>query len=54
MLPPPSRRATTAWVQGNVVVVRVFVKKPKKTPLKEIQIALQRAKEIGTNEAHDG
>jgi phage-related protein len=35
----------TATVQ-RVVVVRVFVKKTQKTPGSEIELALQRAKEI--------
>ncbi|WP_245286813.1 type II toxin-antitoxin system RelE/ParE family toxin [Bradyrhizobium sp. Tv2a-2] len=33
-------------VDRNVVVVRAFVKKTQKTPRSEIEIALQRAKEI--------
>lgn len=32
----------------RVVVVRVFAKKPQKTPGKEIELALKRAKEIET------
>jgi phage-related protein len=31
----------------RVIVVRVFVKKTKKTPRQEIDVALERAKEIG-------
>ncbi len=31
----------------RVVVVRVFVKKTRKTPRREIELALRRAKEIG-------
>jgi phage-related protein len=30
----------------RVVVVRVFVKKTQKTPRREIEIALQRAKDV--------
>lgn len=31
---------------SRVVVVRVFVKKTQKTPRREIQLALERAKEV--------
>lgn len=40
-------RAIYVAVRGRrVVVVRVFIKKTQKTPRREIEIALQRAKEI--------
>lgn len=40
-------RALYVAARGRrVVVVRVFVKKTKKTPRREIEIALQRAKEV--------
>lgn len=32
--------------EQRVVIVRVFVKKTQKTPLREIQLAVERAKEI--------
>lgn len=32
--------------QARVLIVRVFIKKTEKTPRQEIEIALQRAKEI--------
>jgi phage-related protein len=35
----------TAW-EHRVVVVRVFIKKTQKTPRREIDVALERAKEI--------
>jgi phage-related protein len=35
----------TAQVRG-VVIVRVFVKKTQKTPLRELELARQRAKEV--------
>lgn len=42
-------RALYATVRGQrVVVVRVFVKKTQKTPGSEIDLALQRAKELET------
>jgi phage-related protein len=42
-------RALYATVRGQrVVVVRVFVKKTRKTPGSEIDLALQRAKELET------
>jgi len=40
-------RAVYVTARGRrVVVVRVFVKKTQKTPVREIEIALQRAKEV--------
>jgi phage-related protein len=40
-------RAVYVTARGpRVVVVRVFVKKTQKTPRKEVEIALQRAKEV--------
>jgi phage-related protein len=40
-------RAVYITAKGHrVVVIRVFVKKTKKTPRREIEIALQRAKEV--------
>lgn len=40
-------RAVYVTAKGRrVVVVRVFVKKAQKTPKREIEIALQRAKEV--------
>lgn len=40
-------RAIYLTVTGRrVVIIRVFVKKTQKTPLRELQIARQRAKEI--------
>jgi phage-related protein len=40
-------RAMYVTARGRrVVVVRVFIKKTQKTPRKEIELALQRAKEI--------
>jgi phage-related protein len=40
-------RALYVTVTGQrVVVVRVFVKKTQKTPRREIELALERAKEI--------
>ena len=42
-------RALYATVRGQrVVVVRVFAKKTQKTPGSEIELALQRAKELDT------
>jgi phage-related protein len=35
-----------------VVVVRVFVKKTRKTPRREIDLALERAKEVSNDEPH--
>jgi phage-related protein len=35
-----------------VVVVRVFVKKIRKTPMREIDLALERAKEVSNDEPH--
>jgi phage-related protein len=34
-------------VGQRVVVVRVFVKKTQKTPLREIELAMERAKGLG-------
>ena len=39
-------RALYVTVTGQRVVVRVFVKKTQKTPRREIELALERAKEI--------
>jgi phage-related protein len=39
-------RALYVTVTGQRVVVRVFVKKTQKTPHREIELALERAKEI--------
>ena len=40
-------RALDVTIRGRrVVVVRVFVKKTQKTPRREIDLALQRAKEV--------
>jgi phage-related protein len=36
----------------RVVVVRVFVKKTQKTPRREIDLALERAKEVTNDEPH--
>jgi len=33
-------------IEQRIVVVRVFVKKTRKTPVQEIELALRRAKEI--------
>ena len=41
-----ARAAYVAAVGQRVVVVRVFVKKTQKTPRREIEIALRRAKEV--------
>lgn len=39
-------RALYITAIGRVVVVRAFVKKTQKTPRSEIELALQRAKEV--------
>ena len=36
----------------RVVVVRVFLKKTRKTPRREIDLALERAKEVTNDEPH--
>ena len=36
----------------RVVVVRVFIKKTRKTPKREIDLALERAKEVTDDEPH--
>lgn len=41
-----SRALYVAATGRRVVVVRVFVKKTQKTPAREIEIALKRAKEV--------
>ncbi|MEM9128661.1 MAG: type II toxin-antitoxin system RelE/ParE family toxin [Pseudomonadota bacterium] len=41
-----SRALYVATTGRRVVVVRVFVKKTQKTPAREIEIALKRAKEV--------
>jgi phage-related protein len=40
----------TAW-RRRVVIVRVFVKKTDKTPRREIELALKRAKEVQDDES---
>jgi len=48
-------RAIYVTARGRrVVVVRVFVKKTRKTPRQEIDIARERAKEIKQHEPHSG
>ena len=48
-------RAVYVTAKGRrVVVVRAFVKKMQKTPRREIEIALQRAREVqGSMKTHD-
>ncbi|MGQ0595099.1 MAG: type II toxin-antitoxin system RelE/ParE family toxin [Gammaproteobacteria bacterium] len=41
-----ARAAYVTAVGKRVVIVRVFVKKTKKTPRREIELALKRAKEV--------
>ena len=41
-----SRALYVAVREKRVVVVRVFVKKTQKTPRREIDLALERAKEV--------
>jgi phage-related protein len=41
-----SRALYVTVLEKRVVVVRVFVKKTQKTPKREIDLALQRAKEV--------
>jgi phage-related protein len=46
-------RAIYVTARGRrVVVVRVFVKKTQKTPRREIDLALERAKEVSNDEPH--
>jgi phage-related protein len=46
-------RAIYVTARGRrVVVVRVFVKKTRKTPRREIDLALERAKEVTNDEPH--
>jgi phage-related protein len=46
-------RAIYVTARGRrVVVVRVFVKKTQKTPRREIELALERAKEVASHEPH--
>ena len=46
-------RAIYITAKGRrVVIVRVFVKKTQKTPRREIDIALERAKEVTDDEPH--
>jgi phage-related protein len=45
-----SRAFYVTAVGQRVVVVRVFVKKTEKTPNREIELALKRAKEIGNDQ----
>ncbi len=41
-----SRAVYITAKERRVVVIRVFVKKTQKTPRREIEIALQRAREV--------
>ena len=41
-----ARALYITWIGRRVVVLRVFVKKTEKTPRREIELALARAKEI--------
>ena len=41
-----SRAIYVTATGGRVVVVRVFVKKTQKTPTREIELALRRAREV--------
>jgi phage-related protein len=41
-----ARAAYVTATEQRVVVVRVFVKKTRKTPRREIELALTRAKEV--------
>jgi len=43
-----SRALYVAAAERRVVVVRVFVKKTRRTPRREIELALRRAKEAMT------
>jgi len=46
-------RAIYVTARGRrVVVVRVFIKKTRKTPRREIDLALERAKEVTNDEPH--
>ena len=46
-------RAIYVTARGRrVVVVRVFIKKTRKTPKREIDLALERAKEVTDDEPH--
>ena len=46
-------RAIYVTARGHrVVVVRVFIKKTQKTPRREIDLALERAKEVADDEPH--
>ena len=46
-------RAIYVTARGRrVVVVRVFVKKTRKTPMREIDLALERAKKVSNDEPH--
>ena len=46
-------RAIYVTARGRrVVVVRVFIKKTRKTPKREIDLALERAKEVTNHEPH--
>jgi phage-related protein len=48
-------RAIYVTAKGRrVVVVRVFVKKTRKTPKREIELARERAKEVKEHEPHPG
>jgi phage-related protein len=45
-----SRALYVTAIGRRVIVLRAFIKKPEKTPASEIQLALERAKEIRSNE----
>ena len=46
-------RAIYVTARGRrVVVVRVFIKKTRRTPKREIDLALERAKEVTNDEPH--
>jgi phage-related protein len=47
-----ARAVYVAMSDKKVVVVRVFVKKTQKTPRREIEIALERARSIRDDETH--
>ena len=46
-----SRALYVTAVGSRVVVVRVFINKTEKTPNREIELALKRAKEIGNDQS---
>jgi len=46
-------RAIYVTARGHrIVVVRVFIKKTRRTPKREIDLALERAKEVTNDEPH--